>query len=339
MSGAAPVHRCLVTGASGFIGGSLARRLAGEGRAVRCLVRASSDTSKLLGLGVELAVGELADERSLEAAAEGCSHVVHCAALVSDWATVEEITAANVAGTRNVLRAAMKASVRRFVHVSTTDVYGHPGLRGVSETFTSTGFANWYAHTKLLAERELAGAGEMQTVALRPATVYGPGSRDVIGEIAAAIAGRHMLLVDGGRALAGLCYVENLADAAVLALEHQAAAGKAFNVTDGVEVTWRRLVDDLADGLDSPHPWLSVPYRPASVMGMALESAYRALRGATGVRTPPLLSRQAVQVLGVDQDFSNAKARRVLGWEPRVGYGEGLSATLEWLRDEHLARP
>jgi len=328
---------CLVTGASGFIGGRLVERLVREGQQVRCLVRERSDTSRLAGLGVDLVRGDLARADTLACAVRGCDRVLHCAALVSDWATVAEIAAANVAGTRNLLEAAAAAAVARVVHFSTTDVYGHPGGLDIDESFTAARFRNWYAQTKLRAEAEVRRAQSqlgLQAVILRPATVYGPGSRDVVGEIARAIRGGHMLLIDGGRAIAGLCYVENLVDAALLALRSPAAPGRAFNVSDGLRVTWRRFVDDLADGLGCGHPRLSMPYRLACAVGFSLEHAYRLLRRATGLTLAPLLSRQAVQVLGVDQDFSSASARELLGWEPRVGYEQGLSATLAWLRGE-----
>jgi nucleoside-diphosphate-sugar epimerase len=318
----------LVTGATGFIGGHVARRLVHEGHRVRCLVRATSDTSQLEGLDVEIVVGDLTSPRSLAQAADGCRHVVHCAALVSDWATREEIERVNVDGTRNLLAAA--ASAERFVHFSSTDVYGHPGGPAIDETYAPAGFRNWYAATKLAAEAEIVRAPH--AVILRPATVYGPRSEAVIGEIARAIRGRHMVLIGQGRAVAGLTYVENLVDAAVLALTHDAAPRQAFNVSDGLAVTWRKLVDDLADGLGCPRVRGSLPYPLASVLGVSLEHGYRALRRTTGLSTRPLLSRQAVQVMGIDQSFSNAKARELLGWEPRVGYTAGLEATLAWLR-------
>jgi nucleoside-diphosphate-sugar epimerase len=330
------VSDCLVTGATGFIGGHLTQRLVGEGRRVRCLVRASSNTARLDALGVELVTGDLTSGRSIAAAADGCRHVVHCAALVSDWATRKEIERVNVAGTRNVVEAAATAGAERLVHVSTTDVYGHPGAPEVDEAHTATRFANWYAETKRAAEAEVARARDLQTVVLRPATVYGPGSVEVIGEIARAIRAGHMLLVDRGRAIAGLCYAENLVDAALLALDHPAAPGQAFNVTDGLPVTWRQLADDLADGLGSRRVRWSVPYGVANAIGFSLEHGYRAVRAATGLSTRPLLSRQAVQVMGIDQSFSNARARAVLGWQPRVGYAAGLEATLAWLRSEFL---
>lgn len=328
---------CLITGASGFIGAHVAQRLVKEGHQVRCLVRSSSDTSLLEELGVELVVGDLRSADSLARAAQGVRCVVHCAALVSDWARTQEITQTNVRGTCSLLEASVAASVRRFVHISSTDVYGHPGGREIDEVHTSTRFANWYSQTKLQAEQEVRRMGDtsaMEVVILRAATVYGPGSEDVIGEIARAIRGGHMLLIDRGRAIAGLCYVENLVDAVLLALEHPGAPGEAFNVTDGLPVSWREFVDDLARGLDAKRVRLSMPYPLASTIGFALEHGYRALRGVSGLELAPLLSRQAVQVLGRDQDFANRKAREVLGWAPRVGYREGLEATLRWLRSE-----
>ncbi len=330
---------CLVTGATGFIGGHLTQRLLRDGYQVRCLVRASSNTPLLDSLDVEIAVGDLTSARSLARATEGCRYVFHCGAQVSDWATTEEITRINVGGTRNLLEASVGASVQRFIHFSTTDVYGYPGGPRIDESHTATRFRNWYAQTKLAAEaevRRVERAHAIDAVILRPATVYGPRSTDVIGEIARAIRGGNMLLVDGGRAIAGLCYVENVVDAAVLALRHEAAPGHAFNASDGLDVTWKEFTDGLADGLGcSPARW-SLPYWVANGIGFSLEHGYRLLRKTTRLSTPPLLSRQAVHVMGRNQDFSNRKARELLGWEPRIGYAAGLEATLAWLQAEHL---
>jgi nucleoside-diphosphate-sugar epimerase len=330
---------CLITGATGFIGGHLAGRLVQEGVPVRCLVRVTSDTSLLESLDVDLAVADLTSADGVARAVKGCRYVVHCGALVSDWAAAREIERINVAGTRNVLNASADAGVERFVHFSTTDVYGHPGGPAVEETQVATRFRNWYAQTKLAAEaevRRMEGLQGMDVVILRPATVYGPRSREIVGEIARAIRGGHMLLIDRGRAIAGLVYVDNLIDAAILALRHEGAPGHAFNVTDGLDTTWKEFTGGLAAGLGCPNARWSMPYPVAHGIGYSLEHGYRFLRKTTRLSTAPLLSRQAVQVLGNDQSFSNRKARELLGWEPRVGYEAGLEATVAWLRDEHL---
>jgi acetylornithine/succinyldiaminopimelate/putrescine aminotransferase/nucleoside-diphosphate-sugar epimerase len=329
---------CLITGATGFIGGHLAQRLVQDGHQVRCLVRASSDTSLLEGLDVELAEGDLTSAGSLTRATQGCRYVFHCGALVSDWATTEEISRINEGGTRNLLQASVDASVERFIHFSTTDVYGYPGRVAVDETHAPTRFANWYAHTKRAAEAQVRRTEQtraLDAVILRPATVYGPRSTDVIGEIARAMRRGNMLLVDGGRAVAGLCYVENLMDAAALVLAHDAAPGHAFNVSDGLDITWKEFTDDLAEGLGYPKVRWSLPYWMANSIGFSLEHTYRFLRRTTALNVAPLLSRQAVHVLAKNQDFSNRKARDVLGWEPRIDYATGLDATLTWLQAKH----
>ena len=331
---------CLVTGATGFIGGHLTQRLVQEGYQVRCLVRATSDTSMLEGLDVEVAVGDLTRASSLAGVTDGCRFVLHCGALVSDWATAQEVTRVNVEGTRNLLEASVEASVSRFVHISSTDVYGYPGRTEIDETYATERFRNWYAHTKLGAEREVRraeAAHRLEAVILRPSTVYGPRSLEVVGEIARAIRGGNMFLVDRGRAIAGLCFVDNLVDVALLALRHEAAPGHAFNATDGLEITWRQFTDGLAEGLGCSQVRWSMPYWLAESIGFSLEQGYRALRRATRLKTRPLLSRQAVQVMGIDQSFSNRKARELLGWEPRVSYAAGLEATLAWLQAEGAA--
>jgi len=312
-----------------------------EGHQVRCLVRATSDTSLLEKLDVEIAVGDLTSAGSLAAAAQGCRYVFHCGAHVSDWATTEELKRINVEGTRNLLEASIDASVERFVHFSTTDVYGYPGDGAIDETHSATRFRNWYSQTKLAAEAEVRHMSEldgMDGVILRPATVYGPRSTAVIGEIARAMRNGNMLLVDRGRPVAGLCYVDNLMDAAVLALRHEAAPGQAFNITDGLDVTWKEFTDGLAAGLGCSEVRWSVPFWVANAIGSSLERGYRVVRKTTRLRTTPLLSRQAVHVLGRNQDFSNRKAQELLAWEPRVEYEAGLEATLAWLRAEDPAQ-
>ena len=117
----------LVTGASGFLGSHLAEALVARGESVRALVRPTSSTAHLQSLGVELAYGDLTDEQSLRTALRGIERVYHCAALVADWgASWAAFRAANVTGLRSLLEAATAVGVRRFIHVSTSDVYGYP---------------------------------------------------------------------------------------------------------------------------------------------------------------------------------------------------------------------
>ncbi len=116
----------LVTGGSGFLGSHLVEALVARKETVRALVRPTSQTAHLESLGVELVHGDLGDAQSLRTAVEGVEHIYHCAALASDWGTWEQFRATNVDGVRNLLEATVEADVSKFIHVSTTDVYGHP---------------------------------------------------------------------------------------------------------------------------------------------------------------------------------------------------------------------
>ena len=116
----------------------------------------------------------------------------------------------------------------------------------------------------------------------------------------------------------------------------RSAAGGAFNVCDGVDISWRRFTSDLADRLGFPRARISMPYAVAYVIGAGLERGYRAARVRTGVSLRPLLSRQAVQVLGREQSFSNRRLREQLGWEPRVDYEDAMDVTVAWLQEEYL---
>ena len=328
-----------VTGASGFIGGHLAQRLV-RGRLSGPLPGAREQrhlAARQARCGDRRGRPRRAP-RSLTRAAEGCRYVLHCGALVSDWATAKEIAGINVGGTRNMLQASPER-VRR----SASSTSAPPTCTAIPATRrstrptpprasgTGTRRPSWQPRPRSAARGE---AHALDTVILRPATVYGPRSTEVVGEIARAMRGGNMLLVDRGRAVAGLCYIDNLVDAALLALRHEAAPGQAFNVTDGLDITWKQFTDGLADGLGCSQVRWSLPYWVANGIGFSLEHGYRLLHRATHLSLPPLLSRQAVHVLGRNQSFSNRKARELLGWEPRVGYAAGLEATLAWLKAE-----
>ncbi|CCE23023.1 NAD-dependent epimerase/dehydratase family protein [Methylotuvimicrobium alcaliphilum] len=331
-----PSLKVAVTGASGFVGKRLVERLCSQGHSVVCLLRPTSNALGLERPQVELKRGFLTDAGFVGEVLTGCDVVIHCAALVSDWGTVHEIKTANVGATRILVKEAAKCGISHFIHVSTTDVYGHSGKRGVSEDHRPADkFANWYAETKKEAEGIVSASSVVHTI-LRPATIYGPGSKTLVGEIAKAVESGFMLLIDGGKQCAGLTYIDNLIDAIELTLFNENAFGEVFNVSDASSVTWAEFVDHIALGLGSRYRKISLPYPLAFRLGHFLESGYRHVRGVTGLQTQALLSRQAVQVLGVHQDFSIDKARSRLGFEPAVPFDQGIEKSIEWVKGQML---
>ncbi len=321
----------LVTGGSGFLGSHLVEALVARGAAVRALVRPTSRVDHLRGLGVELVQGTLEDAHSLQAVAQGVERVYHCAALAADWGAWEAFRAANVTGVRNLLEAALAAGVGKFVHVSTTDVYGHPDAP-VDETAPYR-LRGWpYGDTKIEGESlvwDYHREHNLPVTVVRPANVYGPRSTSFVIEIVDLLKSGTMIHIGDGHNPAGLAYVTNVVDVILRAGDSETSVGRAYNVSDGSRVTWRQYVDRLAEIVDVPSPRVVVPYRLAYAIGWAMERVYGALR----IQARPLLTRMAAELFGTDQGFSIERARRELGYEPQVGFGEGMRRVGAWLRE------
>jgi nucleoside-diphosphate-sugar epimerase len=320
--------RALVTGGSGFLGGRLAQLLAARDVTVRALVRDGSDTRHLGDSRIELVRGSLTDGESLAAAVRGVTHVYHCAACSTDWAPWRVYYDANVAGVRNLLEAAAREpGLERFLHVSTTDVYGYPRVP-CSESGPLVDVGLPYNRTKLLGENLVRDASLPWTI-LRPATIHGPRGKAFAIDIAALLRQGLMAVIDGGRAPGGFSYVDNVAEAIIAAGASPNTVGRVYNIADGSGATWRTYVDALADGLGLRRPWLSMPSSAAFELARAMEAAHRFLR----LPGRPLLTRHAVYLLARDQEFPTEAARRDFGFQPAVSFEEGVERTVAWLRE------
>lgn len=328
--------RNLVTGASGFLGSHLVEHLAVTGQDVVGLVRPSSDRTHLDALGVEVVatdLGERGDPRALRACLEGVDRVFHCAALVTDWGTWHQFRDANVVATRNLLDAAAAADASLVVHVSSTDVYGHPD-RVVDESAPLRRRGWPYGDTKIEAEEAVAGFVRrgLPVTVVRPASLYGPRSRSFVLEALDLLrAGQLPLLGPADRA-AGLTEVSNAVDAILLVAANDRGVGRAYNLTDGSRITWGTYFERLAQVAGVRGPRLRVPRAPAYAAAWLAEQAYRRVRPAS---RPPL-TRLMVELLGTEQGFSNARLVDELGYRPRLDFEEGMRRVGDWLRAEGL---
>lgn len=324
----------LVTGATGLIGSHLVEALLARGERVRALVRPTSNAARLRELGVELRIGGLNDNATLMSAAQGVDRIYHCAGLVQDYGPPEAFEQANVSGVRNILAAATRAEVSRFVYLSTTDIYGFPGQPTTeNERPSPRGIA--YTDSKIEGEslvwnhRRRVG---LPTVILRPATVYGPGSRQLVVGLVEQLRRRQLPWIDEGRHVAGLTYVGNLVDLMLLAADKEEAVGQAYNVADGSNVTWADYIGRLANIAELPTPRKNYPYRRAYTLASFWENWY-SLRGRTD--RPPL-TRLMVELMGTDQLFPITKAERELGFVPRVTFDQGMRAVANWMKRNGL---
>jgi nucleoside-diphosphate-sugar epimerase len=325
--------RVLVTGANGFVGAALCRHLAARGDRVRGLVRSTSDLSSLVGVDIELVLGDLNDPPSLERATHGIEVIYHAAAAVSDWGAPEWFRRVNVDGTRHLLDAAIHQGVARLVYVSSIAVHSFIGARDMDETSPQKPTTFPYSQSKREAEAlalTYHRLGRIDVVIVRPGDVYGPGDRIVLRRIAPLLRRGLLPYLDGGRALGAFTYVEHLAEGLALAGVAEAAPGEAYVLTDGIELTWRGYLEGLADALGWPRPWLSVPSWLACPVASALEALYRRL----GVQRRPPITKYLVEHLRHDVHFRIAKARAELGYAPSVGVEEALERTAAWFRED-----
>jgi len=319
---------CLITGINGFIGSNLAKRLLENGYKVKGLIRKSSDLKFLKGLDIEYHYGDITDLNSVIAASKDCDRVFHVAALASDWGPYDRFYHINVNGTLNVAKACVENKVDRMVYVSTVAMYGF-GRTNVREEDSKpiTGFA--YNDTKKIAEDkvfEYAKQNNLKITAVKPGNVYGTNDHTFIEKYLEAMETGKIAYVDKGSKKTCPVYIENLIDGIMLANDSDSAVGETFIITDGMDITWKEFTDKFADEMKLKRPTQSFPFWLAYGIGAFLEFIYKLIHS----KNPPLITPYRVSNGGLDYTFSIEKARKMLGYNPRVDFETAVQTTVKW---------
>jgi dihydroflavonol-4-reductase len=325
--------RALVTGASGFLGSAVARALTHAGWHVRALVRAGSDRRNLRDLPVDLAVGDLTDEASLDVALRGCEAVFHVAADYRLWIPEPEpLYRTNVEGTRNLLNAARRAAVKRIVYTSSVAAVGLPadGSPGSEETPVSLAdMIGHYKRSKFLAEelvREFARAGA-PVVIVNPSTPIGPGdlTPTPTGQVVLdAALGRMPAYVDTGL---NIVHVDDVAVGHLQAFE-RARPGERY-ILGGENMTLRDILAEICRLAGRRPPRVRLPHGLVLPLAAVSEAAAR-LTGGT-----PRVSLDSVRMAGKRMYFTSAKAARELGYRWRAP-GEAFADAMRWFREQGM---
>ena len=322
--------RILITGVTGFTGGHLATVLATAGHHVRGLIRQRSlarvKTSGLEDHRVEVAVGNLTDPASLDRACEEMEVVYHVAATYRQAGQVDSAyRAINVDGTRHLLEAASKAGVRRFVHCSTGGVHGHIERPPASE---DTPFApgDVYQRTKLEAEilaRQFGQDGRPDVVIARPIGIYGPGDTRFL-KMFRGIARKRFPMLGSGEVFYHLTYVDDLVAGLRLCGEGPHAGGRTYILAGPEYTTLNQLVGLIAEELCVPPPSWRLPVWPFWLAGALCEGV------CVPLRIEPPLYRRRVDFYTKSRAFDSSRARRELGYDPKVDLRTGIKRTAEW---------
>ncbi len=329
-------HNVLVTGATGFIGSHVAEALLRRGDRVVALVRPNADAAFLESCGATIARGDLTDPMSLTAAVQDIDVVVHCAAKVGDWGPLEDYRRVNVEGLRALCDAVLGKPLHRLVHLSSLGVYEARHHYGTDEGEPIPDrHIDGYTQSKVEAERlvlQYHRKQQLPVVVLRPGFVYGPRDRTVLPRLIERLKERSVIYIAGGKYALNTTYVGNLVEAVLRAIDAPAeqVVGEIFNITDGEFVSKRRFFEAVADGLGLPRPrsFPPLPVWLARWLAIWREGKFR----RENRPYPPRITQAQLKFAGLNLDFSIAKARQRLGYQPRYSFDEAMQATIAYYR-------
>jgi nucleoside-diphosphate-sugar epimerase len=337
----------IVTGTPGWLGNRIVSALVAgvEGvpalgpseRAVRCLALPGADTTELTAIApsVSVVTGDLTAPESLEplfAGARGAT-VFHAAGVIHPASGTSELTRVNVDGTANLLAAAQRAGVRRFVHVSSNSPIGtNPAPDHVfDETSPYNPFMK-YGKTKMLAEQLVNGAferRELETVIIRPPWFYGPGQPPRQTLFFEMIRDGKAPIVGGGENRRSMAYVDNICQGLLLCERAPRAAGQTYWIADRRPYAMNEIVDTIEKvmendfGVRCAHKRMRLPGL-ASEIGLAVDALLQSFG----------LYHQKIHVLGEMNKTiacSIAKAETELGYAPKVALEEGMRRSIRWM--------
>jgi 2-alkyl-3-oxoalkanoate reductase len=319
--------KALVTGGGGFLGAAIVRALRARGTAVRSFSRQSYAA---LEAEVEQVPGDITDPAAVTAAVRGCDIVYHVAATPGIWGDYAHYHRTNVDGTLNVIAACRSAGVQRLVYTSSPSVvFDGRDMEGVDESVPYPAhYEAHYPRTKALAEQAVMAANDAQlaTVSLRPHLIWGPGDNHLLPRMVARARAGQLRRIGSRANLIDTIYVDNAADAHLLAADHlapgSAVAGKVYFISQGEPVPLWDMVNRLLDAAGAPPVTRGVPQGLAMALAWVFETAHRVSRN----NAEPRLTRFLVRELATAHWFNIAAAQRDFGYVPQVSIEQGLAA-------------
>ena len=318
--------RILVTGGGGFLGFAIVQILIARGDDVVVLCRARHP--QLDELKVITILGDIAILSTVRDAADGCQAVIHCAARTGMWGAYNLYHSVNVVGTDNVITACRSHNIRKLVFTSSPSVaYDQDGIEGGDESLPyPQSYQSHYSATKAAAERAVLAANDrhLSTCALRPHLIWGPRDTQLLPRIIDRARKGRLRFVGDGRNLVDSIYIDNAAEAHLLALDRlqpgAACAGKVYFLSQDEPLQISDLINRIigAAGLPACNKYISL--RAAHNLGAVFEAVYSLF----GIKSEPPMTRFLAQQLAAPHWFDISAAKRDLGYQPNVNISEGI---------------
>lgn len=328
--------KAIVTGGGGFVGRAVVGQLVDKG--VETAVIGRGRYLEIERLGCRILRGDIRDQSFLAHAFKGYDTVFHVAAKAGIWGGQEEYETVNVTGTNNVISACLANRIDTLVYTGTPSVvFNGEDIGGGDETLPyANRFLCHYAETKARAEQSVLGANSnvLKTCSLRPHLVWGPGDPHLIPRLLGRGKRGVLRQVGGGQNRVDISYIDNVAQAHLLAAENlkstASAAGKAYFISQGEPVVLWEWVNTLFQRLDIARVDKKIGFPLAFAAGGILEGIYTLLR----VKKEPPMTRFLAEQLAKSHWFSIERARGDLGYRPKISTAEGLDRLVAWLKEE-----
>ena len=318
-------HKVFVTGALGFVGRAILARYRELGAETIGLDLHADPAAKVVA-------GDVSKPEAWQEHIAGCDLVIHTAAVVTNNVTRAEAWRVNVLGTRRVLDAAIYAEVQRFVHLSSLAAMRYILKDRADESAPVMPTGNPYVDTKIASEQVVLAAhaaGEIRCTVIRPADIYGPGSRPWTVVPVQMIKKGLFLLPAHGQGVFRAIYIDDLVEGVMLAAEKKEGSGQIFIIGGQNTVTCEKFFGHYYRMLGKGSPrMLSTP------VAITIAEIGRAVFKLLGKQTE--LGRGSMEMLSKETTVSNAKASRLLGWQPRINLEEGMQRTEAWLRAQNI---
>lgn len=321
-----------VTGATGFLGKRLVYALKRLKYSPIALGRNRSIGEQFIQDDIPFISVDLTNREETIDAFNDIDYVIHCAGLSSVWGAKSEFNKANVIAVTHVIKACQIHHIKRLVHISTPSLYfDYQDKYDLKESDSiPKKLVNDYASSKKKGEDliQKAFCEGFPTVILRPRGIFGPGDTSIFPRILSAMDRKILPLINEGTAKMDITYVDNVVDAIILALHVQHIEGQIYNITNDEPKTFIKLLQLLSNKTQLPLRTRNISFKTAYYSAKVMEAFYRLLR----LKNEPPITCYGVGLVSKSMTFDISKAKKELGYQPKISIDESLEIFADWWR-------